>query len=168
MLKNRTKLKQYKLLSKIKILRLEQEGKNPVSETWMQLLLNEDRIMTERAGLFLLTSSILMASYVGSYVADIYWLRFLLPIIGLVFSSFWFYVEQRSRMSLNFFWKKILKAEAKPFLHAEEKIFTLTAAERNGYNPFWRMKARVILSFVLPLGWFVVWFLVLRLGIGFI
>jgi len=129
------------------------------NEIWIQLVLNEDRVMTDRGGLFLLVNSIMVAGYAFT---SVYWLRLLLAIAGLIFSFFWFYTAERGRKNLNFFWEKGLDAENG--LPEDEKILNIIEKHRESYHWFWKIKSRKILSWVLPLGWGAAWVFVLVKG----
>lgn len=129
-------------------------------EIWRQLVLNEDRAMTERSTLFLIVNSIMVGGYA---IATSCWLRLLLAVAGLIFALVWFYLAERGRKNLNFFWAMGLATEKR--LPEEQRVFKPSAAAREKYG-FWKFEARKILSWVLPLGWVAVWSVILVMSLA--
>ena len=125
-------------------------------DAWKQAVFNEDRVMVERATLFLIVNSILAGGYaltLSNGSAD--WMRLVLGGSGLFFTFWWWYTAELGRKGISLFWKKILEGEQ--YIPAEARLFTIVKAHRDRYCWFWRLKARIVLSYVLPLGWMAIW-----------
>lgn len=131
-----------------------------IRESWKQLVLNEDRVMVERATLFVVVNSILAGGYALTLqITGSNWLRFLLSLAGLFFTLCWWYIAERGRKEVDFFWQKGLEAEDQ--LDENDRIFGPVKAYRKKYFWFWKLKSRTVLSRVLPLGWIVIWVVLL-------
>jgi hypothetical protein len=97
---------------------------------------------------------------VGGYaIATSCELRLLLAIAGLIFTLVWFYLSERGRKEITIFWEKGKKCEAE--LAEEEQVLTPVDEARKKFCWFWKLQARIILSWILPLGWAVVWSVIL-------
>ncbi|MBU1100239.1 MAG: hypothetical protein KKA84_07520 [Bacteroidetes bacterium] len=122
-------------------------------------------LLIGRTSIFMLYNSILMAGFALS--KNIPMIVKLLPVLGLISCLVWIYIGQRSIMTAQYFWNKVLKTET--LFRPVDRIFTDFFEWRKATKAkIFGFPITTYIGRIFPYLWFITWTIVAILDNRFI